>query len=527
MRHVINKQILELNLDHTTDAFRMQHLVSEHYWKDLVPLLERVFNELSVEEETISIDHLEIDLGSLTPMEIEQTTWSKSYLQELAGHLKEQLLKAASSRSAFREAKAVSIGRQWLFYMQHGYLPWNAPAISQDWYNSVLEALATDYNSVAALRLLLQGDNRVLNRVVWQHEESFLVQLITILTAEEQSSLPEVVDDLQAGLYQLQVLVPAGSDSVNDPKALRHRIWQQLLLTATSAEKGFTTKRLLAMAGAAFIREAGISRVVTERLLQQFSATPASLRILVEQALAENNKALESAVRASLPNEGKESLQQAAPQESAQNSRDEETERASLTKDSLSTAGEEAENSQEPHEEVGFTSNTINVDGMFVQEAGIVLLHPFLSTFFSRIKLVAEKRFIHARARREALYLLHYMATGTTTAQEYELTMAKVLCNYPLQLPVARYPEPDNGHLQEAIHLLEAAIEQWETLKNTSVEGLRQGFLQRNGKLLVKNGGLCLQVETTSIDVLLDYLPWNLSIIKLPWMKEMLRVEWR
>ena len=75
--------------------------------------------------------------------------------------------------------------------------------------------------------------------------------------------------------------------------------------------------------------------------------------------------------------------------------------------------------------------------------------------------------------------------------------------------------------------MLEAVIEQWPVLKNTSIAGLREAFLQRNGKLFSKNDKLHLQVEASTLDVLLDQLPWNLSMIKLPWMKGLLRVDWR
>ena len=60
-----------------------------------------------------------------------------------------------------------------------------------------------------------------------------------------------------------------------------------------------------------------------------------------------------------------------------------------------------------------------------------------------------------------------------------------------------------------------------------AVEALREGFLQRVGKLVNRNDRLVLFMETSAIDVLLDYLPWNLSIIKLPWLKDLLYVEWR
>jgi len=75
--------------------------------------------------------------------------------------------------------------------------------------------------------------------------------------------------------------------------------------------------------------------------------------------------------------------------------------------------------------------------------------------------------------------------------------------------------------------LLENVIRTWEKIGNTSIDGLRQGFLRRDGKLSERGGRLYLQMEISGIDVLLDYLPWNLSIVKLPWMKEILFVEWR
>jgi hypothetical protein len=119
------------------------------------------------------------------------------------------------------------------------------------------------------------------------------------------------------------------------------------------------------------------------------------------------------------------------------------------------------------------------------------------------------------------------MATGRLRAEEYELLMPKILCGYPLEEAVPPLADPSAGELEEADAMLQALIQQWEVLKNTSMQGLREGFLQRNGKLLGRNGDLVLQVEKSAIDVLLDYLPWNLSIIKLPWMEKLLKVEWR
>ncbi len=165
--------------------------------------------------------------------------------------------------------------------------------------------------------------------------------------------------------------------------------------------------------------------------------------------------------------------------------------------------------------------------GIYLQNAGVVLLHPFLTSLFRRLQLVKEGKFENDEAQQKGLYLIHYMATGHVTAEEYELPIAKVLCAWPLEIPVDKNIILSADELNETDAMLGAAIEQWTVLKNTSATGLREGFLQRSGKLFTENDKLYLRVEAQSIDVLLDQLPWVLSMIKLPWMKELLRVEWR
>ena len=166
-------------------------------------------------------------------------------------------------------------------------------------------------------------------------------------------------------------------------------------------------------------------------------------------------------------------------------------------------------------------------EGIYVTHAGIILVHPFLKILFNRLGMVSGGNFIPEEMKSRAILLLHYVASGLSEAEEYELTVAKILCELPIDFPLNGLLELTDLEKEEADQMLLALIQQWELLKNTSITGLRESFLQRPGKLFKRNGNLCLQVESSSIDMLLDYLPWNLSIIKLPWMSEMLRVEWR
>ena len=109
----------------------------------------------------------------------------------------------------------------------------------------------------------------------------------------------------------------------------------------------------------------------------------------------------------------------------------------------------------------------------------------------------------------------------------YQLILPKVLCGLPLNLPLDYSIQISPAEQAEADHLLSAVIEHWGALGSTSPGGLREGFLQREGKLEKRQSGWLLHIESKTLDILLDRLPWNLSLLKLPWMEEVLKVEWR
>ena len=164
--------------------------------------------------------------------------------------------------------------------------------------------------------------------------------------------------------------------------------------------------------------------------------------------------------------------------------------------------------------------------GLYIPQAGLVLLHPFLTTYFDAVGLTQGETFLDPTMQQRAVYLLHYLATGETTAPEPALVLPKLLCGWPLSAPLtAGLPLPPDA-LTEAEHLLNTVIGYWQALKNTTPNGLREGFLQREGKLLPRDSGWKLWVEQQTIDILLGRLPWGLSMITLPWMDGILTVEW-
>ncbi|WP_432695158.1 contractile injection system tape measure protein [Marinobacterium sp. YM272] len=164
--------------------------------------------------------------------------------------------------------------------------------------------------------------------------------------------------------------------------------------------------------------------------------------------------------------------------------------------------------------------------GSLVSHAGVILMHPFMADLFRHCGWLDGNRFAAEDARLAALFALHYAATGKQNADEGELTLAKWLVNWPAQQPVPRLSPLEEIHLEEIDACLQAIIKHWSALKNSSVDALREAFLQRNGSLRPQDEGLRLSVESSTLDILLARLPWSLTAVQLPWQPQTLFVDW-
>lgn len=161
--------------------------------------------------------------------------------------------------------------------------------------------------------------------------------------------------------------------------------------------------------------------------------------------------------------------------------------------------------------------------GIYIGNAGLLLLHPFLERFLEIAGVARDGALLHPK---QAPRLLHYLGSGEAFAPEHELPLPKILCNVPLMQPVAAAGMLDAMQIEEAEAMLAAVILHWEALRNCSPAALRETFLRRPGKLSRRDGDWLLQVEAQAFDILLNQLPWSISMIRLPWMDSMLWVEW-
>jgi Contractile injection system tape measure protein len=163
----------------------------------------------------------------------------------------------------------------------------------------------------------------------------------------------------------------------------------------------------------------------------------------------------------------------------------------------------------------------------YISNAGLVLLWPFLQPFFQRLGMLDKNAFRDEQAQTRAIYLLQYLTTGILEAPEHQLLLNKILAGAASEQPV-ECPAPITN-TEEALsgQLLEGVLKNWKKLNNTSIQGLRASFLMREGKLLLKDDAWSLTVSAKGYDILLDSLPWGLSLVRLPWMKTRVHVKWR
>jgi hypothetical protein len=617
MQHIIRKQMIELILDRKPpDIFGLQHAVSKHYWERIIPMMEKAFDEVAGEDKVIEIDELEIDLGAMSINDIEEGRWVEFVFKELSVQLALVKTGKISSKKIIIQPKPLSISGQWLFYMEHGYLPWNVLVVDERWYKNVLEAFASDSEAINKLRQLIRENQDAPARMIFQHDQNFIISLLETLTSENQNELPKAIDEMaevigflnqgkenNAALQNRQLIqiiwlevlqLAAAGPEKQTPAKLAESILTPYLKELTSIKKlpgkYLSADRITATAlkpfqesllekeessdtetGGKKMEDTGIPKnkladefqesvkeISTEDFTEkkdaeigseitgvdEFDVPPGDVKPdITENKDDKGNNADKKKPSGETVSESSGQMQEPLPEEEMKRERtaspekrnSEITNEAGIIKDmppeGLAIPSEDIA-TQPRKENIANdefkTTDIIKVDeeGIFIQHAGIVLLHPFLNMFFEKLQLIREKNFIDLVSHQKALYLLHYLATGNTEAWEHELVMAKVLCAYALQKPVDNNIGLTADELKEADHLLNVVIKKWEILKGTSPAGLRQEFLQRNGKLYEMNNDLHIQVETKSIDVLISHLPWNLEWIKLPWMKSILRVKW-
>lgn len=483
MTHHIQQQHLHLVLNGTeADGLALQSQLAGFCTDYLLPALEQVFDRCAPPGVHLSLDQLEIEIGTLSLERLEHDA-PAAVAAAVEKALREQTAQFRTTSQLADKNRRIKTGPQtveeaFFYFLNTGRLPWAFRLPEGRRLEQAVLGAWTEMAGPSAIpgrvrELLLRAltSTNVRQRLVWQFSAAFREKLLATFWPESHRVFAAVQAVLRSAE---QAATPALSDA---PTRFETALWEVALARLAVGD----ATDAAAMVSATWLRLPAPTRQHPE------------LQAVLEQHWPGSTKA------------------------PATNSSAAQDYPAKTTAKPKIHPAERTET---------FTGNPIeDEEGYYLDNAGLVLLHPFLPRFFEGLGLTENNRLLQPE---RALSLLHFLATGQPTAPEYALTLPKLLCAVPLAQPVITDLTLTAAEIDEAEVLLQAVVRHWTALRSTSPDALRGTFLARAGKLSHRptSDDWLLQVEPMSYDILLDQLPWGISMIQLPWMPQMLRVEW-
>ncbi len=524
----------------------MQKRVSKINQEKLTPALVELFDRLVNVDEVISIDKIELDIGYVSPEFLELELVDK-ITKALEKQLPLQLLpdtKGTKKTSAIKNKFQI-----WIQYLEKGTLPWQVTQLNEtEWMEEILSSIATDISSKEMLKDLVRRSPQVIDRIIYQFQIPFFEKLIGAVKGTLPFSLSKVYFSLEKEIVSFSQssnspMKNVGFSSVK-PFQIKYAFWKNILIKYLVENKNHVK-----------IEETILNTLKIIMPQQQIYSFVNVLQDKIEKDKSAVQKILQptlNSIKKQLPKttikyDEKKDIESKHDIKNGENKKniEEELQKENVSKpDSQLPIPEpnqieknkiekKTQINNEPFQKKieANTSEPTFKDipegsGYYIPNAGMILMHPFISRFFKKFDLLEKGQFKDENARQRAIHLLQYLATGKTILPEYEMLFPKFLCALPFEIPIEREIEITEAEKTEGDNLLKAIISHWGVLGKATPDGLREGFLQRSGKLEKRQNGWHLQVENRTMDMLIDRLPWNLSMVQLPWMKELLRVEW-
>jgi hypothetical protein len=528
-RHVIKRQIIELTVQRQEEAHLLQAEVSRVYRQRIVPLIEQYCSALSAPDRIHRLERLEIDLGQLTSGQIEtdlMARTSSALYEALAMEIREQEERAQQQGDSLQAASHLET---FATFAHTGALPWWADLSQPRLLEECLQTLLDQ--TPQQLRHLMRELVRqppALQRIIHYYADEMLARLAALLVP----SLGHVFMRDHQGL--VAILHKSRAAANRQPKQLAQSIWGNLFLVAAAhGDRSAAPESFYRAFLARLSKDLGLPYdAFVAELDRGFSESSDHDAAGIEAFIG---RATSSPQTDSALAELRELLQTLAPQLSVSTRNQlvsalEELERGSPSPEAVQAILERLRHEQAsdlPTERGSATRSTVAVaDELYIGNAGLVILWPFLSHFFSRLGLLVEKQFKDSAAMQRGVGLLQHLATAEHSFPEYLLPLNKVLCGMEWVELFDFGPPLTTGEVEECTDLLNAVIAQAPILRQMSVEGFRSTFLLRPGVLRARDGAWLLQVERETYDIVLDRFPWSWEWVKLPWMETPLRVEW-
>ncbi|WP_299259833.1 contractile injection system tape measure protein [uncultured Aquimarina sp.] len=525
-KHIINRQILEIHLPTSADTFAMQQELSALCRQQLTKVMDRVFsNHTSVLGDIpVQIDRLTLDLGELT-LDNFETVFEEKLQEELTVY--QESAAVAKQRASGKEEKTPL--RAVAYYLKNGILPWWAKETTKTYVQQQLEQLLEKpTNTFITLLQQLRWNTQHLNRLVHISTEAQLLQSLQLISS---IAIKEITTTLQK--FQQGVQVKHGFTKQKIQAAFWKTAFQKV--TTTKVYSSFEQECLQETMVALGIADKGGDTTSQMRYAYEIRSIVADYKMwhTTNTVWQEFFRQLSTIV----DNPFLDQLPAQTLQECIQLLRDVgKTQGQAIDANHVLTPLATYINGvQKQVQQIASKPKSIvdqlpatfeDTDFISIQNAGLVLFWPFLVRFFENLGLITDKTFTNATARHTAICALQYLCEGEDQELfEGALPLNKLLCGVAIEEVISPITLSEEEK-EMAEGLLSAVIGQGPHWKNLSIDGFRTSYLCRPGSLRTRDGHWLLQVQRETHDITLEKLPWGFHTVKLPWMTEVLVVEW-
>ncbi|MFB9845506.1 contractile injection system tape measure protein [Mucilaginibacter ginsenosidivorans] len=446
------------------------------FYDNTLPLISSIFDKT---EKNIYIDKLEIDVGKITESEFSEKfsaalTEALSRLSFQTTHQNKYEPKAGFSADEITGLLVEDL----VFFLKSGYWPWYVQRKPEEEIREMIIAFWEHKELVFALFSKIKADHLI------------NVQRITYLAADSKK--------LKSTLYEAFLMI--------------HPYLKEI---------SFFFKEVYSkvIAGDQYLNAAFINKLYRYRSLE----TIGDFKNFVAELLEKN---LNSSIKLPLQ-----------VQQTAGNIKQLLLQQDVVVKDKLlplleklfSTGNKfyNAAESTNPSNNTVFQPGT-EEDKISIGNAGLILLHPYLPFMFRELGWVDKgNNFIDQKAQQKAILFLQFLINGKSSQPEHLLVLNKILCGWPIDLPLdIKRHQFSEAEKKEGMEMLDSLIEHWSALRNTSRNGLIKSFITRDGLLQKREDGFLVQVEKSTIDILIEFLPFGILTIKLPWNEYIIYTEW-
>ena len=389
-RHLIGKQVWEIGIRSSKDAHVVQQKVSDLVWNDLIPELSRLFDRLIGPDQVLRLDRVELDLGYIELKAVASTELKKRVVRSFEDwFFNTEILPGAihgkdieTSRQRPQVALSHHYFEIWLHWLKTGTLPPYTIVPKSDWIEKVLETLVLERQAVDRLKEVLSGHPVRLRRLILQHSDGDLKSIVEVYTGHSQKRFLNFLDEIILFLRNKPAL-----ESGKSPRQIGIDIWSSVLNRAIIQEERLTCEEIIM----GLLRGPGLWPLVKA----------------VGEMETENAK------------------------------------KYPITKDTLGKIPDFNRPEEDQLEDWVALDSSMEIDELqeiptpqFFDNAGVVLLHPFLKHLFKRLQLLKGPAFRNQQCRSKAVLLLQYLATGDEKVADYDLVLPKYLCGMPANWPM-------------------------------------------------------------------------------------------